>query len=146
MKERIGKLDRQITIARPLTGRDEYGGEVKTWAVSDAFWAGVVYLPASDEKVLADQQTSVTKANFTIRLRKGLNTAMYVVYDGLEYKILSILPSVDRCYMTIETQELGMVRDQSWVTPGGDSWLDPNGDSWTITSEGNYVAPELTFS
>lgn len=104
MKERIGTLNQQITIATPTATQNSYGEEEISWSISSEVWANVNYLPASDEKLIADQQTGVTRVNFTIRNRTGLTTRHELRYDSKVFKILSLLPSQDRCYLVIETE------------------------------------------
>lgn len=148
----IGKLNRRIKFSVPLQGRDTvYGGEYDTYIESEEVWAGVEFQEVgSNEKHIADQLTARTNAVFSIRYKTGLNTDMRIVYGGLFFEILSLLPDVKRCYMKIETIQLGNLRELSIVQPDGQSLTDASGNSLLFGSgvdqPANYSPPKLIFT
>lgn len=147
----IGQLRHRITILAPLQGRDQAtGAEIKTMRESTEIWAQVAYKEVgSDERMEADQLTPMTSATVTIRYRQGVTTEMEVMYDGLKYKILSVLPDAKRCYLTLETVQVGAYREQSLTDSDGGGLLDGNGNALVFGSptddQQNYRPPKLTF-
>lgn len=146
----LGKMRYRIQLALPLTGRDNlYGGETKTWIYSDPIFAARQYTPAgSDEQKQAFQITQVTACLFTIRYRTGISAMMRIVYDELEYRIKSVLPTEQNEFLILETEQIGRWRSPAWVDPDGQTWIDPDGNAWIwqpgSDSEG-YRAPGLQF-
>lgn len=150
--EPIGNMNRRIKFAAPLKGRDSvYGGETETLIESAEVWASVEFKEVgSDERVEAKQMTAMTAANFVIRYKTGLTTEMVIIYGGLYYKILSLLPDALRSYMVIETVQMGNARELALVQDDGQTLTDGSGNvlTWdTIADqEDNYTPPSLTFT
>ena len=149
--DRIGKLNRRITIRVPGYGQDDdYGGYTRTYLTSDAIWAAVEFKPTgSDERESADQYSSRQVTNFTIRYREGLSTSMEVVYDELIYQVEAIQPSDDRMYMTLECLQIAEMRNSSLIDNTGAELADADGNIlvWMPgTISQGYQSPQLEFS
>lgn len=148
----VGDLNRKIKISNALQGRDAAtGAEIKTVIASNSLWAKVEFKEVgSTEKVEADKLTPMTAANFTIRYKTGITTEMEVIYDGLKYKILSVLPDPKKCYLLLETVQVGALREQSLVLADGQVLVDADGNAlvWGGDADkvGNYTPPALTFT
>lgn len=146
----IGNLNRRIKFATVTSGKDDvYGGAEKTYTLGSEVWADVDFLePKSDEKVSGGQISAHTNTVFTIRSRDGITTKAKIVYEGLYYNILSILPQLGDMYTKIETVQIGNVRELGLYTDdgqnlqigGGALILGPGADQ-----SGNYSPPALIF-
>lgn len=84
-----GNLDRRITIESETITRDEWGGEVLSWATLASVWAGIDYNTAG-ETVEAEQQTALSRINFIIRYRTDLTSRMRVYYNFKYFTITGI--------------------------------------------------------
>jgi SPP1 family predicted phage head-tail adaptor len=148
----IGDLRHRIKFLAPLQGRDpKSGAEIRTLTVSNEVWASVEFLEVkSTERMEADKLTPMTGANFTIRYKSGITTEMQVVHDGLNYKILSVLPDAKKCFLVLEAVQVGALREQALVEDDGQTLVDAEGNAilWGINADqsGNYRPPALTFT
>lgn len=148
----IGKLRHRITFRHFLQGRDPAsGGEIQTMIESDPVWALVDHKPiGSTERIEADKMTALTAANITLRYKSGITTEMRVVFDGLEYKIISVLPEAKKCWLTLETVQVGALREQSLTEGDGQVLTDASGNAlvWGGNADAaqNYRPPALTFT
>lgn len=86
---KAGKLDRRITFRSKTVVQNDFGEEEATWGDFDTVWAGYEARQGT-EKDEADQLIAVTREVFQVRYRNDLNTEMILVYEGIEYDILSI--------------------------------------------------------
>lgn len=147
----IGNLRHRIKFIWPLVGRDpDNGAVINTEVTSDELWALVEFQEVgSDERLAADQITAMTAAKITLRHRDGITTNMEVVFDGLRYKILSVLPDPKKCFLKLETVQVGAYREQSVVQQDGQTLTDANGNALTLGNsdqDDNYRPPSLTFT
>ena len=148
----IGELRHRIKFVNPLQGRDENtGAEIKTLIESAEVWAKVEHKEiGSTERMEADKLTALTTANITIRYKSGITTEMEVIFDGLKYKILSVLPDAKKCYLTLETVQVGALREQSLSESDGETLVDSDGNAFVwggnADTSGNYTPPGLTFT
>lgn len=149
----IGELRHRIKILAMIQGRDNAtGAEINTIKESAEMWAKIEFIEVrSDETFVADQVTPVTKVRVTLRYRKGITSEMEVLYDGLKYKILSVLEDHTRTYMTLEAVQVGGYRDQSLTDQDGQTLIDASGNALlfgeaTDTSSAGYRPPVLTFT
>lgn len=148
----IGELNKRIKFARSLVGRDdEYGGQVERWIESAEMWARVEHKAVgSEERKEASKLTAMTMADITIRYRKGLSTADRIVYDGLLWRILSLLPDAKKCFLTMETVQLGALREQALSQQDGQTLTDGSGNTLTwdniADQNDNYQPPQLVFT
>ncbi len=109
MIKSIGELNQQVQLATKVVEIDpDYGGEENiSWQKGNSIWAKVEFLQSgSSEAVSSNQKTNRTAVNFTLRFRE-VSTTQDVVYKGLRYEIVSVLPDVDRCYVLLETLQIG---------------------------------------
>ena len=148
----IGQLRHRIKILAMIQGRDNAtGAEINTIKESTEMWAKVEFQEVhSEERMTADQLTAMTTARVTIRYRSGITTEMEVLYDGLKYKILSVLEDHTRTYLTLEVVQVGAYREQALTDDDGQTLIDGNGNSLLfgepVDKRNNYKPPSLTFT
>lgn len=84
-----GKLDRRITLQRPVETRGaSYGDVQKTWVDVATVWAA--YEPLSGRELLLTRQvTSEMTVRFRIRHLAGINAKMRVLLGVRVFQILS---------------------------------------------------------
>lgn len=87
----VGKLNRKIVIQSQSTTQDELGQPLNTWATFASPWAHIRFMNGV-ETMKGDSPTSVAKASIRIRYREDITNAMQVVYNGITYRILAVLP------------------------------------------------------
>lgn len=91
--EKIGTLDRVITIQVVSEDVDAYGTEVETWSDVKQVWAAISYPEThTGEDVDAGLNIAATRVNFTIRNDSGLslNQKNRIVYNSLVHDIIGI--------------------------------------------------------
>ena len=147
----IGNLRHRVKFLQPLKGRDaKTGAEVQTVIQGAEVWAHVEFKEVgSDERQEADQLTPMTSALFTVRYKSGITTQMEILHDGLKYKILSVLPDLKKCWLTLETVQVGAYREESLAELDGETLIDLSGNALVLgasDSDLNYVPPALTFT
>ncbi len=90
-RDSIGRLDRRITIERPVESRSATGQELLTWVTWCSTWAAVSHpKTGADETVVGDVILVTTRVDFEIRYRTGLTEKMRIRYNGSLYNILNI--------------------------------------------------------
>ena len=148
----VGELRHRVKFLFPLQGRDDTtGAEKQTIIESAEVWASVEFTAiGSDEMNTADKITPMTAAKFTIRYKTGINTEMQILHDGLKYKILSVLPDAKRCYLQLETVQVGSLREMSLVEADGQTLVDAAGNAFVwganADDDANYTPPALIFT
>lgn len=101
-----GKLNRWITIQKPVDTPDGAGGDVRVWVPFLNLWAQVEALMGS-EPFFADQMYPKLQVAFTIRYRKGVMAAQRVLYGTRLFNIRSVVETEDsRVYIKLHTEEL----------------------------------------
>lgn len=86
-----GKLNRKIVIQSQSTTQDDTGQPLNTWTTFATPWANIRFMNGI-ETMKGDSPTSVAKASIRIRYREDITNAMQVVYNGITYRILAVLP------------------------------------------------------
>lgn len=92
-KIKIGRLDRKIEFQDYTTIADDYGDEIKTWAVAANTFAAINYNgPGTNEGISNDRETAFNAVTFTIRQRASFRPTekMKIVFEGFDYDIISI--------------------------------------------------------
>jgi len=87
----FGKLNRKIAIQSQSTTQDDAGQPLNTWTTFASPWAHIRFMNGV-ETMKGDSPTSVAKASIRIRYREDITNAMQVVYNGITYRILAVLP------------------------------------------------------
>lgn len=87
---RAGKLDRRITIQKPVRVQDASGQMVDTWEDFATVWAEFRPL-AGNERFLAQQVMAELDAQFRIRYLRGVTPLYRILYEGNEYEITAVL-------------------------------------------------------
>lgn len=88
---RAGQLNRQIVIARRVTGQDEIGQPIDTIETVATVWANIRHTSGL-EAIKSDATTSVVKASIRIRYRADIDAGMIVIYGAVTYEIRAVLP------------------------------------------------------
>lgn len=90
----IGKLDRRIVIKAPVKTRGLGGApEDESFVTFATVWAA--FVPGSGgESFVDDEERNRVSAMFKIRDIRGLSTDMRIEYDGGEWDIVSIMPTL----------------------------------------------------
>lgn len=83
---RAGKLDRKITIQKPVSVQDEYGQVVNQFQDHVTIWAQIISINSS-ERFRESQHLAQADIVFRIRYRSDLNAKMQIVYNGDNYRI-----------------------------------------------------------
>lgn len=91
----MGKLRHRVTIESSSASRDEFGGEVLTWATVATVWAAVE--PLSGREFLdARRQEAEVSTRIRIRYRAGLVPGMRVTWGDHIYDILAVIERESR--------------------------------------------------
>ena len=91
----FGKLRHRVTIESSSASRDEFGGEVITWATVATTWAAVE--PLSGREFLdARRQEAEVSTRIRIRYRAGLVPGMRVTWGDHVYDILAVIERESR--------------------------------------------------
>ena len=112
-RERAGLLRERIVIQqRQTTTNPRSGEEVITYTTIRTCQAQVTYGSESDEKMIALQETPLTRAFFTIRQTPtALYTTMRVVYDSRNWDVMAV-HKIGREFTRLECQANTDANDQ----------------------------------
>ena len=108
--EKIGALDRRITIQNFTAVQDETGGEILTWKDRYHVSANVTYPSTAGLETYLGlgeqglQQTATRNQFFTFRWITGMNEKMRIIYEGNTYDIISIQELGRRRFLKIHGQ------------------------------------------
>ena len=110
---KTGHLNQQITIIQEsTTTRDASGAVIPAKVTLGPIYAAVEFKTVgSDESEIANQNTSVTNVNFTIRNAptRTITAKDQVVYRGFTYEIRSVLEAdPKRCFLILDTEQMGL--------------------------------------
>ena len=87
-----GRLDTRITVERPETTRDAFGGVVEGWGLVASTWAAVE--PLTGRELFAAQATqSETTYRLTTRYMAGVDASCRVLLD--DGRVLNITAVID---------------------------------------------------
>jgi SPP1 family predicted phage head-tail adaptor len=89
---RSGRLRQRITIQSRGEIRDADGGSVAAWADFAASVPAEVVPLSGREFMSATAMQDEIQARITIRYLAGVIPSMRVVFDGLNYNIVAVLP------------------------------------------------------
>ena len=81
--------DSLVSIQRFASGKDSYGGVVKTWAELRKEWARVTYGAAAERRNAAQQQSSQA-ATFDLpdnELTRSLKAVDRIVWNGIDWDL-----------------------------------------------------------
>ncbi len=84
-----GKLDKWITVQVANVTQNELGEPVKEWVEFDSMWADEMPGTGSKETFVSDQAYAERQSIFKIRYIAGIKTGMRILYDELEWDILT---------------------------------------------------------
>jgi SPP1 family predicted phage head-tail adaptor len=101
----IGDLNRRIEIYEAATTLSLSGAETITWTCVHTCMAKVDFpTTGNSEMFIADQQTSITRVDYTIRYRAGITTKHKITYKGTDYDIRNIGEIGRRQYLTLQCE------------------------------------------
>jgi len=86
----FGELRHRVTIESQTTTRDDYGGEVPTWATVATVWAAVEPL-AGREFMDGRRQEAEINTRIRLRYRSGLVPGMRVTWGDHVYDIEAVI-------------------------------------------------------
>lgn len=94
----IGKLDRRITLQRPVTGPDAYGQATETWEDVATVPAGKLFdvTRRADEDYAADQKQATQQITWRIRYREGIGPTWRVLENGVAFYLIGLPVEVER--------------------------------------------------
>lgn len=103
--EKIGKLDRIITVQRVSESADGYGTPVETWTTVKQVWAGVKYPSTKTDENAELLNVASTNVEFTIRYDStlALTEKDRIVYNSDNHDITGILENGRRDFLTVQT-------------------------------------------
>lgn len=87
--EKIGRLDRIITIEQGSPTIDSARQETLTWSTYSTPWAAKMD-GGGKEAIDAGRETDFSKVVFTIRYDSGVNQKMRVLYNSIYYDIIQL--------------------------------------------------------
>jgi head-tail adaptor len=92
-----GDMPYRVAFWRFTATRDDFGGQVKTWAAipNGARWADIVFGTGRERREAA-QEVASAPATFSVRrdsLTRTLTPADRLHYDGADWDISSVVPS-----------------------------------------------------
>lgn len=87
--EKIGPLDRRISVEEPTVTKGSTGQEVVTWSLFVELWANRID-GGGKEAVDAGRETDFSKVIFTIRHIDGITQKMRVICNNVEHDIIQI--------------------------------------------------------
>lgn len=108
--EKIGEMDRRITVRSYTATRNETGDEVLTWADLCTVSAKIIYPTSGESETYLGlgesglQQTATRNIEFVIRYMSGINEKMRVLYDDVEYDITALAEVGRRRFLRIKCQ------------------------------------------
>jgi len=90
---RAGNLRNRLEFRQKSESFDAYGKAVRSWATFVTTWGSVTKVPTGESWV-NDRVLNDLAIAFKIRFYPGLTTDMQVVYNGVEYEIVSIVDPI----------------------------------------------------
>lgn len=101
-KEKVGRMDRRMTIQRRTLQPNGYGEQVEVWADLVTVWAKVDYPQAgSNEEIDSGLQTAYTRCTFSIRWRSDLEATDRIRYYNEIYDVTALRPKGRNDYIEI---------------------------------------------
>lgn len=82
----IGQLDRRITIQTSTEARTDLGESIPTWSTLVTVWAAVRH-GSGNERMIANKNTVIGDAIFTIRFRENITEKLRISWDGMVWDI-----------------------------------------------------------
>lgn len=104
--ERIGKLDRRITIQSYTETKNNFGEKEIAWEDEATVWASITYAnKGTGEDMAAKRETAMTTVLFTIRFNSAYkDKKKRLSYDSQIYDIISVKEEGRRRFLIIEAQ------------------------------------------
>lgn len=88
--EKIGVMDREITIQRMATTENAFAERVETWSDLLTVWAFAEFpVSRQDEEITEGLNLATAPVNFTIR-KTDVTVKDRVIYDGNRYDIINV--------------------------------------------------------
>lgn len=93
---KIGELRHRVILQRKTVTEDELKQQTESWTDIATVWASIEPL-SGREYFAAKQVNSEISAKITIRYRKGINSAMRVLFGGRIFEVQSVTNPEERC-------------------------------------------------
>lgn len=93
---RAGKLNCWLRIEKKSLDMSPSGQPIKApWELFDECWADVL-VSNGRQFIAADRDTSAASVSVRVRYRTDIEAGMRVVYAGMAFEILAVLPDLAR--------------------------------------------------
>jgi head-tail adaptor len=105
--EKIGKMDRLVTIQRQSLEENAYAERVPTWSDLLAVWAYVSFpVSRTDEQINDGLNLATAPVNFEIR-ETDVTVKDRIVFEGINYDIINVaqIGRNDRLLVTAQNVE-----------------------------------------
>lgn len=113
-REQVGKLDRKVTLQKPIFAANEVGNQVITgWenlTSSPTPWANVIE-GYGNEEMQAQQIVGVKYSTFTIRYREDVTTEHRILHRNEVYNIRTMLEIARKGYLKIVAESGGQYQE-----------------------------------
>ena len=104
-----GKLDQRITFQQKVVTRTDIGGEATTYTDVCTVWAEAIPLRGREFFAAQSQQQAVD-VRFRLRRRADLAGDMRLLWRGVLYDIVSIIPGTAQYFGMLEIMAVSGVR------------------------------------
>ena len=102
---KIGDLDERLELWEATATRSESGAIEESWGLAATVWAKVEFPKTGQTEVfVADQQTVLKRANFTIRNRAGVTEKTRARHKGQDFDILTVTELGRNGFLVLITQ------------------------------------------
>jgi len=140
-----GDLNQQVQFRMYLKGRDNVGGEVKTWFSSNSVFAKVDYGKVNRDPEQPGRKHKEGDATFTVYYRQAIRTTWRLLYRDQEYEIKTIRPDADNFLMEIDCTQQEPNKDDYFASPADGYWSDGSGNYWVSVQRGPTTDVKPTF-
>ena len=125
-----GKLDRRVTLLKPVKSRDSTGGIVMNWTLVSVVWAGFQATPGREIQQAA-QKLGLDTCTFRIRYRSDVTAEWRVLFNTSFFEVIS--PPVElgrKFYQDLICQAIspGLVK-MTIIDEAGEQVVDESGNT-----------------
>lgn len=83
-------LNRIISLETPISTRNEFGEEIKTYKFFKKVWSNVIPI-SSNKRFLNNEKKSIEINRFIVRYNKSINESLIIKYRDRSYNITGII-------------------------------------------------------
>lgn len=112
--ERIGQLRHRAKLMKPTFTRDAFGGTNASYTEYAEIWCDFEFRELrSDERDDVNRVASKVYARVRARYNSVVNALWRVIYEGIEYDVLTVMPTDPlRQYMMLECERDDQTRTE----------------------------------